>query len=123
MRDQWAQDGTIEFCSASLRYAAGLPLAVQNFTLSIAAGERVGICGRTGIIRQRAARSPRLCSRVSGRCILVCLLSVSRSVLFTPYINEAGTLSIRDQKDVLDHVQSLLIHGNARQHPYVFVSG
>ena len=38
----------IEFCGASLRYGAGLPLAVSRLSVTIGDGERVGICGRTG---------------------------------------------------------------------------
>lgn len=44
----WPANGEIVLSRASLRYAAGLPLAVAEVTAHIAAGERIGICGRTG---------------------------------------------------------------------------
>ena len=37
--------------------------------------------------------------------------------------NEACTRSIRDQQAVLDHVQDVQIHANARQPPHTFFSG
>jgi ABC-type multidrug transport system fused ATPase/permease subunit len=47
-RAAWPHEGSIELRGASLRYATGLPLSVKKVSVSIKAGERVGICGRTG---------------------------------------------------------------------------
>mmetsp|Transcript_70958 Transcript_70958/g.205692 ORF Transcript_70958/g.205692 Transcript_70958/m.205692 type:complete len:1274 (+) Transcript_70958:83-3904(+) len=44
----WPCKGAVEFQSVSLRYREGLPLALENFDLRIAGGEKIGIVGRTG---------------------------------------------------------------------------
>lgn len=47
-RPGWPLSGAIELIGTSLRYGATLPLALRGVSLSIASGERVGLCGRTG---------------------------------------------------------------------------
>ena len=44
----WPRDGKLAFENVCLRYRPGLPLALNGLTFSVAAGQRVGICGRTG---------------------------------------------------------------------------
>lgn len=44
----WPERGQIAITGASMRYRPELPLALNNLTLSIKAGEKVGIVGRTG---------------------------------------------------------------------------
>ncbi|KAF9956193.1 hypothetical protein BGZ72_002945 [Mortierella alpina] len=44
----WPQHGGIEFQNYSTRYREGLDLVLKNVDISIRAGERVGIVGRTG---------------------------------------------------------------------------
>ncbi|XP_008067103.1 multidrug resistance-associated protein 6 [Carlito syrichta] len=44
----WPHGGQIEFRGFGLRYRPELPLAVQNVSFKIHAGEKVGIVGRTG---------------------------------------------------------------------------
>lgn len=44
----WPERGEISFENVNLSYRPGLPLALKNFTANISAGEKVGICGRTG---------------------------------------------------------------------------
>ncbi|XP_053413294.1 ATP-binding cassette sub-family C member 6 isoform X2 [Nycticebus coucang] len=44
----WPQDGEIEFQGFGLRYGPELPLAIQDVSFKIHAGEKVGIVGRTG---------------------------------------------------------------------------
>ncbi|KAL4782982.1 P-loop containing nucleoside triphosphate hydrolase protein [Aspergillus varians] len=43
----WPAEGNIEFMSLSAEYRASEPI-LNNVTLSIKAGEKIGICGRTG---------------------------------------------------------------------------
>eukprot|EP00928_Gymnodinium_smaydae_P051607 TRINITY_DN3518_c0_g1_i2.p1 TRINITY_DN3518_c0_g1~~TRINITY_DN3518_c0_g1_i2.p1 ORF type:complete len:1302 (+),score=134.35 TRINITY_DN3518_c0_g1_i2:46-3951(+) len=43
-----ARAGAIEFTNVSLRYREGLPAALKDLSLSIQAGSRVGVIGRTG---------------------------------------------------------------------------
>lgn len=44
----WPDKGAIEFKDVQLAYRPGLPLVLRNFTASIGANEKIGICGRTG---------------------------------------------------------------------------
>ncbi|KAF9972235.1 hypothetical protein BGZ73_004675 [Actinomortierella ambigua] len=46
--EQWPQQGKIEFRDYSTRYREGLDLVLRKINLSIQAGERIGIVGRTG---------------------------------------------------------------------------
>jgi ABC-type multidrug transport system fused ATPase/permease subunit len=44
----WPTKGDINFNDVSLRYRAGLSLALKGLTFSVMPGERCGIVGRTG---------------------------------------------------------------------------
>lgn len=44
----WPENGAIEFRNATLRYRPTLPNVLNDITLSINGGEKIGICGRTG---------------------------------------------------------------------------
>jgi len=44
----WPRTGLIEFKKYSMRYRPGLPLVLKSLSLTIDAGEKVGIVGRTG---------------------------------------------------------------------------
>ena len=44
----WPAEGVIEFVDLRLRYRPELDLVLKGITLSIKAGEKIGICGRTG---------------------------------------------------------------------------
>lgn len=46
--DSWPSRGEIEFKNVSASYTPGGDLVVKNLSMSIAAGEKVGICGRSG---------------------------------------------------------------------------
>jgi len=46
--DSWPQKGEIVFDNVEMRYRKDLPLVLQGLTMKVAAGERVGIVGRTG---------------------------------------------------------------------------
>ncbi len=48
VQENWPVDGSIDISDLSARYAEGLPEVVQKFSLSIAAGEKVAICGASG---------------------------------------------------------------------------
>ena len=45
---QWPQQGRITFHRVNMTYRAGLRPALYEVTLSVAAGQKVGIVGRTG---------------------------------------------------------------------------
>jgi len=44
----WPAKGAIEFDNVNLRYRPGLPLALRDLSVSVPAGARVGVVGRTG---------------------------------------------------------------------------
>ncbi|KAF2200754.1 ABC multidrug transporter-like protein [Delitschia confertaspora ATCC 74209] len=48
VRSTWPEQGEIVFDNVQMRYRAGLPLVLQGFDMHVAAGERIGIVGRTG---------------------------------------------------------------------------
>ncbi|KAH3669246.1 hypothetical protein OGAPHI_001367 [Ogataea philodendri] len=45
---EWPAFGAISFNSASMKYREGLPYAVKGLDLKVGAGEKIGVCGRTG---------------------------------------------------------------------------
>ncbi len=45
---EWPLRGEVEFRNVSFRYRVDLPAVLKDVSFSIAAGEKVGICGRTG---------------------------------------------------------------------------
>ncbi|KAJ2778892.1 hypothetical protein H4R18_004319 [Coemansia javaensis] len=53
----WPQAGRVEFRDFSLRYRADLPPALDGINLSIKAGEKIGIVGRTGAGKSTLAKS------------------------------------------------------------------
>ncbi|KAL3658768.1 hypothetical protein V7S43_016137 [Phytophthora oleae] len=46
--DLWPSQGAIMFDHLRLKYRPELPLVLRGVTMEIAAGEKIGICGRTG---------------------------------------------------------------------------
>ncbi|XP_046564179.1 ATP-binding cassette sub-family C member 9-like [Haliotis rubra] len=46
--ESWPEQGAVEFDEVSLRYDSHLDDVVSDVTFSIKAGEKIGICGRTG---------------------------------------------------------------------------
>lgn len=46
----WPAKGEIEISDLQLRYRPGLDLVLKNISCNIRAREKVGICGRTGIL-------------------------------------------------------------------------
>jgi len=46
---QWPSKGAIEFKDVSMSYRPGLPNVLHSISLSIKAGEKIGIVGRTGM--------------------------------------------------------------------------
>jgi len=46
--DEWPSQGAIEFRDVSFKYRDDMPTRLFNFDLSVKAGEKIGICGRSG---------------------------------------------------------------------------
>ncbi|KAJ2389550.1 ATP-binding cassette transporter yor1 [Coemansia sp. RSA 2611] len=53
----WPRAGHVEFRQVSMRYREDLPLALDNVSLEVRAGERIGIVGRTGAGKSTLARA------------------------------------------------------------------
>ena len=53
----WPSEGRITFSNLSMRYRPNLPLILQEVSIEVKGGERIGIVGRTGAGQQRAAQS------------------------------------------------------------------
>jgi ABC-type multidrug transport system fused ATPase/permease subunit len=48
VRSSWPERGEIVFEDVQMRYRAGLPLVLKGMSMTVKAGERIGIVGRTG---------------------------------------------------------------------------
>ncbi|CAN3376554.1 hypothetical protein DIURU_002695 [Diutina rugosa] len=46
--EEWPTHGAIDFAQVGLRYRPNLPRVLNDLTISVKGGEKVGICGRTG---------------------------------------------------------------------------
>ena len=67
----WPTAGALEFRDVKLRYRPGLPLVLKGLTLSIAAGQKVGVVGRTGAGKSSlVAALLRLVEAESGQILL-----------------------------------------------------
>lgn len=68
----WPARGEISFEKVVLRYRPELPPALKGLSFSVAAGERVGIVGRTGAGKSTVATALLRLREVSGRSRCLC---------------------------------------------------
>ncbi|EGZ21558.1 multidrug resistance protein ABC superfamily [Phytophthora sojae] len=67
----WPSRGTIRFEGLCLRYRPELPLVLKGVDMDVAAGEKVGICGRTGAGKSSLMVALfRICDFDSGRVLI-----------------------------------------------------
>ncbi|OWZ04894.1 Multidrug resistance protein ABC transporter, partial [Phytophthora megakarya] len=67
----WPSRGTIRFDQLCLRYRPELPLVLKGVDMEVAAGEKVGICGRTGAGKSSLMVALfRICDFDSGRVLI-----------------------------------------------------
>ncbi|RLN10087.1 hypothetical protein BBJ28_00018735 [Nothophytophthora sp. Chile5] len=67
----WPSKGVVRFEGLCLRYRPELPLVLRGVDLDIAAGEKVGICGRTGAGKSSLMVALfRICDFDSGRVLI-----------------------------------------------------
>ncbi|XP_033122186.1 multidrug resistance-associated protein 9-like [Anneissia japonica] len=66
-KDDWVVDGKVQFNNYSMRYRKNLPTILNDVTIKINAGEKVGIVGRTGSGKSSLGVAMyRLAERVEG---------------------------------------------------------
>ena len=67
----WPAKGSIEFVDYKMRYRAGLDLVLKGVNLTIAPGEKIGVCGRTGAGKSSLFQSLlRLVEADSGKIVI-----------------------------------------------------
>ena len=89
---EWPMHGKIIISKLSIRYATDLPLILKNLSLTIDAGQSIGVCGRTG----------------SGKSTL--MLSLLRILTY-----EAGSILIDDNDHISEKVNSMILGGLINQ--------
>lgn len=105
--DSWPSSGHITFENLSLRYRPELPLVLRDVNLSIGAGEKVGICGRTGAGKSSLMIALfRICNFASGTIFIdgidiskVKLRNLRRSLAIIPQDPVLFSGSIRENLD------------------------
>nr|UJH94428.1 Yor1.1 [Starmerella bombicola] len=75
--ESWPQVGSIAYENASLRYREGLPNVLDNVSLIIKGGQKVGICGRTGAGKSTILASLFRLTELSGGRIVIDGIDVS----------------------------------------------
>ncbi|KAI9640923.1 hypothetical protein NHQ30_010764 [Ciborinia camelliae] len=86
--EEWPSSGTISFENVSAsyrytnlkRYSSDSPPVLKNINMSIASGEKIGVCGRTGrqviIYKTKAVHIPTNSSRSGKSSLILCLLQM-----------------------------------------------
>eukprot|EP00644_Phytophthora_capsici_P008359 jgi/Phyca11/507265/fgenesh2_kg.PHYCAscaffold_26_\ len=70
-RQLWPSCGTVRFEGLCLRYRPELPLVLKGVNMEVAAGEKIGICGRTGAGKSSLMVALfRICDFDSGRVLI-----------------------------------------------------
>lgn len=76
--ESWPDKGEIEFRDVCMSYRENLPSVLRNFTGSIAAKEKVGICGRTGAGKSSVMAALYRIAEISSGRICVDGLDISK---------------------------------------------
>lgn len=89
--------GSIEFKNVTFRYRPTLPFVLTNFDLSVAGGEKLGICGRTGSGKTTLVNAIfRFADPIRGE---VCI--DGRNIASIPLPDLRASLSIIPQQNIL----------------------
>ncbi len=78
VRHSWPEKGEIVFKHVQMRYRANLPLVLQDLTLHVRGGERVGIVGRTGAGKSSIMTTLFRLVELSGGSITIDGLDISK---------------------------------------------
>jgi ATP-binding cassette subfamily C (CFTR/MRP) protein 1 len=71
VRKTWPEFGAIKYEAVQMRYRPELPLVIDDFSLEIAGGERIGIVGRTGAGKSTILSTLFRLTEISGECITI----------------------------------------------------
>ena len=103
----WPAQGSIAFHDLSMRYRPELPLVLKNVSFAVRPGEKIGICGRTGLSPMSCARWFFLSFFLSFVDLLVCdslFLFVFFSILFCLFIHALMTRQRKSFRAVCLHL-------------------
>ncbi|KAK4235854.1 P-loop containing nucleoside triphosphate hydrolase protein [Achaetomium macrosporum] len=78
VRQSWPERGEIVYEAVQIRYSPELPLVIDNFSLHIHAGERIGIVGRTGAGKSTILSTLFRLTELTGGRILIDGVDISR---------------------------------------------
>lgn len=99
----WPEHGLIEFENVSMRYRPGLPLVLKNLTLSVKAGEKIGICGRTGAGK----------STIMSTLFRISELAEGKITIDGVDISKIGLHDLRSKLSIIPQ-ESILLRGTIR---------
>jgi ABC-type multidrug transport system fused ATPase/permease subunit len=71
MPNSWPEQGEIKFNNVRMRYRPELPLVLEDLSIHIKAGERVGIVGRTGAGKSSIAAALLRLTEICGGSIMI----------------------------------------------------
>ncbi|KAM0328578.1 hypothetical protein ACHAQA_004986 [Verticillium albo-atrum] len=77
-RSSWPERGEIQFESVQMRYRPELPLVLDDFSLTIRGGERIGIVGRTGAGKSSILSTLFRLTELTGGRILIDGIDISK---------------------------------------------
>ena len=81
--EAWPARGEVTFATVDARYRPGLPLVVSSLHLTVPAGEKVGVCGRTGSGKSTVAKLLLRLLEVDAGSIVVDGIDIARLPLPT----------------------------------------
>lgn len=102
--EQWPVQGSIEFNNVSLSYREGLPLVLKNISFRVQAGEKIGICGRTGAGK----------STIMNALYRISELATGNIIIDDVDITNIGLKDLRSKLSIIPQ-DPVLFHGTIRQ--------
>lgn len=78
VRSTWPENGSVEYKGVQMRYRPGLPLVVDDFSLGITGGERIGIVGRAGAGKSTILSTLFRLTEISGGSITIDGVDISQ---------------------------------------------
>ncbi|KAL6946779.1 hypothetical protein ACO0QE_001628 [Hanseniaspora vineae] len=107
---EWPVRSNIEFEDVSLAYRPELPLVLKHVTISVADGEKIGICGRTGAGK----------STIMSALYRLVELSTGRIIIDGVDISKIGLYDLRSKLSIIPQ-DPVLFKGTVRKNLDPFV--